>query len=641
MNYRFGQIVSRGILAAMFAALTACGGGGGDSGGGGVTANTAPVAAAGPAQAVNRGATVALDGTGSNDANGDALTYNWTLTTKPVGSTAALSSSTAAKPTFLADLAGAYTVNLVVSDGKASSAAASVTVTASVVNSAPAAIAGPSQSVQVAATVQLDGTGSSDADGNSLTYAWTLATKPTGSTAALSSATSPRPTFVADLPGAYAATLVVNDGLLSSAVATVGITAAVANVAPVANAGIAQSITSGTLVTLNGSASSDANGDALTYAWALVSRPAGSNAALLASSGVRVTFTADTVGAYTASLVVNDGSLSSSASTVIITAAAANAAPVANAGPAQSVTTGTNVALNGAGSSDANGDLLAYRWTLTTKPNGSAAALSSATSVNTNFVADLAGVYVASLVVNDGRVDSTTSTASITASFVNPPLAVGAGTFAQEFPFGKFYGVDESTGVLAAQAPACQGYSAADLQPSGRVLAVSINSTTVQEIDVVSGTCRDLFAVETPMTAIAVAVDGTIVTVSQATSFGARQIYRYSPTGTQLSKSAASGVSGQVGVGNLTSPGALAFAPDGSLYATAIGTVWQLNPITGVGTLRAVGLQTTGDIDIDSSGNMRTIAFGTLYIYSTSNWSQISSKILERDIFGFSPLVRR
>lgn len=640
MKSRYVLLASRGILVAVIAVLTACGGGGG-GGGEAATTNTAPVAAAGPAQSVTRSATVSLDGSGSTDANGDALTYNWTLATKPAGSTAALSSSSAARPTFVADLAGTYTVNLVVGDGKASSPAASVTITAAAANSAPTATAGPGQSVQVAATVQLDGTTSTDPDGNSLTYSWTLTTKPAGSTATLSNGTSPRPTFVADLAGAYAANLVVNDGLLSSAIATVTITAAVANVAPVANAGLAQSVTAGALVTLSGAGSSDANGDTLTYAWTLVTRPAGSNAALTAASGVAATFTADVAGTYSASLIVNDGSLNSGASAVTITAAVANAAPVASAGPAQSVTTGTSVALSGAGSTDANGDSLTYRWTLTTKPTGSTAALSSSNSINSGFVADLAGVYVASLVVNDGRVDSSAATVSVTASFVNPPLAVGSGTFAQEFPFGKFYGLNESTGVLTAQATACQGYSAADLQPSGRVLAVSINSTVVQEIDVVGGTCRDLFTVETPMTAIAVAADGTIVTVSQATSFGARQIYRYSPTGTQLSKVAASGISGQVGVGNLTNPGALAFAPNGSLYATAIGTVWQLNPTTGVGVLRAVGLQTTGDIDIDSSGNLRTISFGTLYIYSTSNWAQISSKVLARDIFGFSPLVHR
>ncbi len=52
------------------------------------------------------------------------------------------------------------------------------------------------------------------------------------------------------------------------------------NVAPVADAGSAQSAFVGSVVTLDGSASTDANADALTYAWTLASRPAGSTAAL-------------------------------------------------------------------------------------------------------------------------------------------------------------------------------------------------------------------------------------------------------------------------------------------------------------------------------------------------------------------------
>ncbi|MEI6735296.1 MAG: TIGR03790 family protein, partial [Comamonadaceae bacterium] len=102
--------------------------------------------------------------------------------------------------------------------------------------------------------------------------------------------------------------------------ATVSVTATVVNVAPVANAGPAQSVAAGTLVTLDGSASSDANNDALTYSWSLTSKPAGSGAALLSPTSVRPTFTADVAGTYVASLTVNDGKVSSSAATVSVTA---------------------------------------------------------------------------------------------------------------------------------------------------------------------------------------------------------------------------------------------------------------------------------------------------------------------------------
>ena len=188
------------------------------------------------------------------------------------------------------------------------------------------------------------------------------------------------------------------------------------NVAPVANAGLAQSVLTGTLVTLDGSASSDANNDALTYSWSLRSKPAGSGAALLSATSVKPTFTADVAGSYVASLTVNDGKLSSTPATVSVTATIANVAPVANAGAAQSVAAGALVTLDGSASSDANNDALTYSWSLTSKPAGSGAALLSPTSVKPTFTADVAGSYVASLTVNDGKISSTPATVSVTAT---------------------------------------------------------------------------------------------------------------------------------------------------------------------------------------------------------------------------------
>jgi len=104
-------------------------------------------------------------------------------------------------------------VELTVSDGELSSTA-SVMITA-VPNRAPVANAGPDQSVNTGSTVYLDGTGSYDPDGDSITYSWVFITNPS-STATLSGADTATPTFVADVDGDYEVELTVSDGELSS-----------------------------------------------------------------------------------------------------------------------------------------------------------------------------------------------------------------------------------------------------------------------------------------------------------------------------------------------------------------------------------------------------------------------------------------
>jgi len=90
-----------------------------------------PVAEAGPSQAVSVGQSVTLDGSASSDPSGKALSYHWAFSSIPATSTAVLSDVNIAKPSFTADLAGTYLVELIVSSSDKSSVPDVVTITAS------------------------------------------------------------------------------------------------------------------------------------------------------------------------------------------------------------------------------------------------------------------------------------------------------------------------------------------------------------------------------------------------------------------------------------------------------------------------------------------------------------------------------
>src|SRR5690349_7296554 len=403
-----------------------------------IPAHDGPVSNAGQSQTTQVGRTVHLDAGNSTNASApqpvarvagaggsptDPLSFQWTIVSAPNGSTSALADATSAQPSFLVDKAGTYVAQLGVSDGT-NTRLSSVIV--STLNAPPVAHAGATQFVKVGTSVRLNGSGSTDTDGDTLTYAWTILSKPAGSAAALSNAAAITPKFTADVDGDYIVALTVNDNHGNTSTDSVKISTT--QTAPIADAGPNQKAAPGTVVQLNGSNSSDPDGNVLNFAWSFLTKPAGSNAALSDVSASNPSFTADLPGTYILQLVLNDGHGNSSVDSVLISTS--DPGPKADAGAAQEVTTGSTVQLDASKSSDPDNDPLTYSWAFLSKPAGSTAAFSDPTSVNPAFVADQPGQYVAQVIVSDSIFVSVPATVLITVGtpvFSAAPTSVNFG----------------------------------------------------------------------------------------------------------------------------------------------------------------------------------------------------------------------
>ena len=235
-------------------------------------------------------------------------------------------------------------------------------------------------------------------------------------------------TFTPDSAFAYASEMGGAVDVISTATNTIVATIPLAGPAgiaivrpletPTAVAGPNQTVTVQQTVHLDGSGSFAPNtlpGN-LQYAWSFVSQPIGSTAVLNGANTITPSFVADVPGTFVVQLVVTDPATTLSSTASQVTISSVWSPPIANAGANQSVTTGSVVQLNGTGSSDPNGLPLAYRWSFTDKPGGSAATITPGTPGLASFIADVAGIYTVQLVVSDQVGSSEPSTVVITAT---------------------------------------------------------------------------------------------------------------------------------------------------------------------------------------------------------------------------------
>ncbi|HJN77020.1 MAG TPA: PKD domain-containing protein [Myxococcota bacterium] len=377
--------------------------------------NTAPVADAGSDASGTLGATVTLDGSGSYDADGDPLTYRWGFKSVPSGSgldNDDWTDRTTENGKFTPDTEGDYEIRLTVKDGvEEDSDLVTITVTAGG-NTAPVADAGGDTTGTTGSALTLDGSGSYDVDGDPLTYRWGFKSVPSGSGLDNDDWTdryTDSGNFTPDAAGDYEIRLTVNDGTEEdSDLATVTVTGG-GNNPPVADAGSDDTVSVGSSANMDGSGSSDPDGDPLSYRWGFKSVPSGSGldntdwTDRYTDSG---SFTPDVAGDFEVRLTVNDGTdEDSDLVTITATGGGANSPPSAEAGDDQSPCLLEAAQLNGNSSSDPDGDPLTYMWSPSSVPSGRSLTdsdLDGRWKAKVELTPDAFGTYTLELEVDDG-----------------------------------------------------------------------------------------------------------------------------------------------------------------------------------------------------------------------------------------------
>lgn len=309
-------------------------------------------------------------------------------------------------------------------------------------NLKPNANAGEDQTVNIGATVTLNGSNSSDPEGGSLTYTWSQLFGPEAVT--LTHPTSATPSFTPNQTGTYIFQLTVSDGVNTSEPSFVSI--AVDNHKPVADAGTDQIVVTGALVSLNGSTSQDSDGDELSYTWTQLFGPEA--VSFDDASSATPSFNAGQSGTYIFQLTVSDGIASSDPSFVSINVSdpAQNNPINVDAGQTRKSNIGDLQTLNGnlSKSSTVNSKKLRYTWTQKLGPQ--VKLTGSTKKMKRTFTPTKPGTYVFSVVASDGVY---TSNESLVVVSVTPSITVSEPS-ATTWSIGQTVNVQWSTTGIAA-----------------------------------------------------------------------------------------------------------------------------------------------------------------------------------------------
>lgn len=159
-----------------------------------------PIANAGTGSSYPLGTTVPLDGSRSFDPGGTIVAYRWSITQHPSGSVTQPADPNASITSFVPDQLGTYRLRLKITDDAQNIDSSEIRIVATgaitSIDAGPDATASWLRTAQLAGAVAL-------APGELATYAWSFVSRPPGSTATITNATTLTPTFVADATGTY------------------------------------------------------------------------------------------------------------------------------------------------------------------------------------------------------------------------------------------------------------------------------------------------------------------------------------------------------------------------------------------------------------------------------------------------------
>jgi len=305
-----------------------------------IAVNAAPVAVIGPDLLVEPGVPVIFSGLNSFDPDGAIASYRWDFDDMdgPMESAAFARSF---------DVPGVVTVQLTVVDASGALNATDRATLSVRVNHAPVAEAGPEIATETL-FVDFDAGGSTDGDGDTLSYAWDFGD---GSPPRLGK--TQRHAFPRS--GRYPVTLTVNDGSGLGNAAATDATVVVIDAAPLAVAGGNREVCSGFPILFDAAQSTDPDGGRLRYDWDFGD---GTTADI-----VNPNKTYERPGSYPVTLTVRDESGGAAGVAVDRIAAIVREGPIADAGADLQACANQTVRFDGSGSTDADGAVNAYAWT--------------------------------------------------------------------------------------------------------------------------------------------------------------------------------------------------------------------------------------------------------------------------------------